>query len=107
MTLLFNDGEPEVAWMPDATHPYHTHDIPNSSGDHYTSEARTSEWKIGCKDKEQLEHWFPKSSFEFFNRYEFSILVAEVPSLYVRMGQWQLEYHVPHARVVDRIPLVR
>lgn len=99
--LELDDGsdDVQVVWMPNAEHPHHNDDVPPP--DDYDNH----EWKIGCKDMDQLLHWFPKKAWVYLRSLGFDLLTYEVQCDHIHFGQYQVLFCTEHATLISREPL--
>ena len=93
-------GKPERYWSAnDGQHPHHIEDVKEPEGYGHT-------WKVGCKDMDQLLHWFPKSSHAMLSQYGFQLVTYECECDYIQFGTYQLLFCVDNITVVTRAPLL-
>ena len=104
--IAYIDGEPRsINTRPD--HPHHIAEDLISDVDKdnlwfqlFGESMSNHEWRVGCANREQLEHWFPQSSWSFFAKWGFCIALYEVDEQYVHQGKYQSLFCLDQAQRV-------
>lgn len=86
--------------------PHHIRDIPNSPdndpiAEFFDIQSVRPEWRVGVQSPELFEHWFPKSSFPFFERWGFEVAEYEAEQVYY--GTYQVIFPSTSSRLLRKV----